>query len=559
VHAAPRAGGERYGEVMTGRLADVLVVGAGPTGLALAAQLAACGVRARLVDRGLDRVRESRALAIQPRTLEVLAGLGVTEELVACGNPAVQLRIHVPGRVLAVPLFDLGLDDTAYPYLLFLSQAETERVLGAYLAAAGVPVERGVELTGLSDTGDAAVATLRHRDGRDEVVPARYVAGCDGAGSAVRGLAGIPFEGSSYPQTFVLADVDADGIEPGAAHVFVSDSGMLFFFPLGRPAPWRLLAMRPPADRTPPGAPVVLDEVQALASTYTGGAVQLHGPVWMTNFRLHHRAAAHYRCGRVFVAGDAAHIHSPAGAQGMNTGIQDAVNLGWKLAQTLRGAAHPALLDTYEAERAPIGKMVLRFSDRAFTIAASTNPIVRFARTRLAPAVIPLALKAGTGRPYAFRTIAQLTISYRHSRLSLDGPSPPRAGPKAGDRLPDASIVQEGQPTRLHRVVAAAGWHLLLCGPPDAWTAQTMTQLRERDTSLLTVHHLTAQNTPGALHDPTGQALRYLGLTARHTAQYLIRPDGHVGYRAGGTDVTGLGRYLGRWLPGSDSSTSLPE
>ena len=544
---------------MTGGLADVLVVGAGPTGLALAAQLAASGVRARLVDRGLDRVHESRALAIQPRSLEVLASLGVTDELVACGNPAVQLRIHVPGRALAVPLFDLGLDDTAYPYLLFLSQAETERVLVEHLAASGVAVERGVELAGLSDTADAAVATLRHRDGHDEVVPACYVAGCDGARSTVRRLAGIPFEGSSYPQTFILADVDADGIEPGAAHVFVADSGMLFFFPLGRPATWRLLAMRPPADRTPPEAPVVLADVQTLASTYTGGTVRLHDPVWMTNFRLHHRAAAHYRSGRVFLAGDAAHIHSPAGAQGMNTGIQDAVNLGWKLAQTLRGVTDPALLDTYEAERAPIGRMVLRFSDRAFTIATSTNPIVRFARTRLAPAVIPLALKAGAGRAYAFRTISQLNIRYRHSRLSLDGPSPPRTGPQAGDRLPDASIVQEGQPTTLHRVVAAAEWHLLLCGPADAWTEQTMTQIREYPTSFVTVHQLTAQNTPGALHDPTGQALRRLGLTAQHTAQYLVRPDGHVGYRAGGTDVTGLARYLGRWLPGSQTSTSQPD
>jgi 2-polyprenyl-6-methoxyphenol hydroxylase-like FAD-dependent oxidoreductase len=539
---------------MTSGPADVLVVGAGPTGLALAAQLAAGGVRARLIDRGLDRVHESRALGVQPRTLEVLAGLGVTDELIACGNPAVQLRIHLRGRVLKMPLFDLGLEDTAYPYLLFLSQAETERVLSGYLAAAGIPVERGVELAGLSHTADAAVATLRHRDGRSEVMPARYVAGCDGAGSTVRRLAGIPFEGGSYPRTFILADVDADGVEPGAAHVFVSDRGMLLFFPLARPATWRLLGMRPPADRTPPDAPVVLDQVQALATTYTGGTVQLHDPVWMTNFRLHHRAAARYRAGRAFLAGDAAHIHSPAGGQGMNTGIQDAVNLGWKLAQTLRGATDPALLDTYEAERAPIGRMVLRFTDRAFTIATSTNPIVRLARTRLAPAVIPLALKARTGRAYAFRTVSELNIRYRDSPLSLDGPNPPRAGPKPGDRLPDAGIVRDGQPTTLHRVVAAPGWHLLLCGPPGAWTAQAITQLQQRHTSLIAVHHLAAQNTPGALHDPTGQALRRLGLTAQHTAQYLVRPDGHVGYRAGGTDVTGLARYLGQWLPGSQTS-----
>jgi 2-polyprenyl-6-methoxyphenol hydroxylase-like FAD-dependent oxidoreductase len=536
---------------MTGGLVDVIVVGAGPTGLTLAAELAAFGVRARLIDRGLDRVHDSRALAIQPRTLEVLAGLGVTDELVVGGNRAVQLRMHVGGRVLAMPMFDLGLDDTAYAFLLFLSQAETERVLGEQLAAAGIAVERGVELAGLGNAADAVTASLRHSDGREEVASARYVAGCDGGHSTVRRLAAIRFEGSSYPQTFVLADTEADGVEPGAAHAFVSETGMLLFFPLGKPATWRLLAMRPPAD-----APVVLDEVQALASSYTGGAVRLHDPVWMTNFRLHHRAATRYRAGRVFLAGDAAHVHSPAGAQGMNTGIQDAVNLGWKLAHTLRGVTNPALLDSYEAERAPIGKMVLRFTDRAFTIATSTTPIARLARTRLAPAVIPLALKARTPRAYAFRTVAQLDIRYRHSRLSVDGPNPPRKGPKAGDRLPDASIVHDGQPSRLHRVLATPGWHLLLCGPPDAWPAQATTQLRQRYPSLLTVHHLTAQNAPGALHDPDGQALRRLGLTARHTAQYLIRPDGHVGYRAGGTDATELARYLGRWLPGSQSSTS---
>jgi hypothetical protein len=387
-------------------------------------------------------------------------------------------------------------------------------------------------------------------------VSARYVAGCDGGHSTARRLAGIRFEGSSYPQTFALADTEADGIEPGAAHVFLSQTGMLFFFPLGEPATWRLLAMRPPADRTPPDAPVVLGDVQELADTCTGGTVRLHDPVWMTNFRLHHRAATRYRTGRVVLAGDAAHVHSPAGAQGMNTGIQDAVNLGWKLAQTLRGVTDPALLDTYEAERAPIGKMVLRFTDRAFTIATSTNPVVRYARTRLAPAVIPLALKPRTARAYAFRTVAQLDIRYRHSRLSLDGPNPPRNGPRAGDRLPDASIAHHGQPSSLHRALAAAGWHLLLCGPPDAWPAQTMTQVRERCPRLVTVHHLTRQHTPGALHDPDGQALRRLGLTAQQAAQYLVRPDGHVGYRTSGTDETELARYLGSWLPRPHTSTS---
>lgn len=537
-------GRDPYGEAVTGGLVDVLVVGAGPTGLTLAVQLAAFGLRSRLIDRSLDRVHESRALAIQPRTLEVLAGLGVSDELVACGNPAVRLRMHVRGRVLTLPLFELGLEDTAYPYLLFLSQAETERILDKHLTAAGVTVERGVELVDLSEDGDTAVAGLRHRDGRTEIVPARYVVGCDGGHSTVRRLAQIPFEGSSYPQSFVLADAEADGIEPDSAHAFLSQRGMLLFFPLGRPTTWRLLAMRPFTDPAPAEAAVALADVQALADMYTGGAVRVHDPVWMTNFRLHHRAAAHYRAGRLFLAGDAAHIHSPAGAQGMNTGIQDAVNLGWKLAHTLRGTANPALLDTYEPERAPVGRMVLRFTDRAFKVATSTNPVVRFARLRVAPAVIPVALKARAGRAYAFRTVSQLAISYRRSPLSVNGPNGLLEGPKAGDRLPDAPIVCDGQSTTIHQTVATPGWHLLLCGPPDAWAAEEVAQLGDGYAEEIAVHRLTAQ------HDPNVLALRRLGLSGMDNAQFLVRPDGHVGYRAGGVDLTALGSYLRRWYPG---------
>lgn len=479
--------------------------------------------------------------------MEVLAGLGVTDQLVAEGNRAVQLRLHARNRALSVPLFDLGLEDTAYPYLLFLSQAATERILEEHLRARGVTVERRVELAELTVEPNGVTCHLRHGDGRLERVAARYVVGCDGAHSTVRRLAHIPFEGGSYPQTFVLADLEADGIEPGAAHVFVSEPGMLFFFPLVRPASWRLLVMRPRTDRTPPEAPVRLEDVETIADAYTGGTVRLHDPVWMTSFRLHHRAATRYRAGRVFLAGDAAHVHSPAGAQGMNTGIQDAVNLGWKLAHTLGGVADPAILDTYEPERAPIGATVLRFTDRAFTIATSTHPILRFARTRLAPNLIPLALKAKTGRGYFFRTVSQLGIRYRHSPLAVEGPDPPRHGPKAGDRLPDAPIVHNGRPSTLHAVVSPPRWHLLVCGPTDTWTG-VAARIGDRSRGLLGVHHLTAQQPAGPLHDPHGAALRRLGLTPRHTAMYLVRPDGHVGYRAGGRQWGGLERYLGHWL-----------
>ncbi|MCO1593939.1 FAD-dependent monooxygenase [Micromonospora sp. RHAY321] len=511
----------------------------------MAGQLAALGVRVRVVDRSLDRVQESRALAIQPRTLEVLASLGVTDEMVAVGNRTVRMCLHARGRARTVPLFDLGLSGTAYPYLLFLSQAETERVLGEHLAAVGLDVERGVELVGLDGAVDGAVATLRHGDGRVERVATRYVVGCDGAHSAVRHLAGIGFEGAAYPQTFVLADLEADGLDTGMAHVFLSERGMLFFFPLGHPATWRLLVMRPPAEVVAPDAPVTVDEVQALADTYTDATVRLRDPVWMTNFRLHHRAASRYRAESVFLAGDAAHIHSPAGAQGMNTGIQDAANLGWKLAQALRGGASSALLDTYGTERAPVGRMVLRFSDRAFTVATSTNPAVRFARTRIAPALIPVVLASRFVRASAFRRVSQLGITYRNSPLSVEGPRRSRTGPRSGDRLPDVPLPGTGHASTLHRLTSTPGWHLLLCGPAAAWHAGDTARLA-RDQ--LTVHRLVAPDATEAASTSAAQALRRLGLDPGAGGLVLVRPDGHIGYRAGGADLTGLIAYLERWL-----------
>jgi 2-polyprenyl-6-methoxyphenol hydroxylase-like FAD-dependent oxidoreductase len=528
-------------------LADVVVVGAGPTGLALAAQLIAHGIRPRIVDRSHDRVHESRALAIQPRTLEVLAGLGVTDELLAEGNRAVQLRLHVREKVIRVQLFDFGLADTEYPYLLFLSQAETERILVEHLDRAGVSVERGVEVTGLRPDGDAVVATLRRDDGGDQSVRARYVVGCDGAHSIVRRAAQIDFEGSSYPQTFVLADLEADGLEPGAAHAFLTETGLLFFFPLGTPATWRVLAMRSPTDPTPPDAPVTLRNVQAIVDASASMPVRLHDPVWMTNFRLHNRGASHYRAGPMFLAGDAAHIHSPAGAQGMNTGIQDAINLGWKLAYVLTGRANPALLDTYEPERAPIGRFVLRYTDRAFSVATSANPFVRIARTRVMPLLLPLAVRVRSGRALAFRTVSQLDVRYRRSPLAVEGEPRLRRGPRAGDRLPDAPIRAGGEPSSLHRATSAAGWHLLLCGPALEWTGVDSAVALGADDSL-NVHRLSAQYGADALHDHTGLALRRLGLNPGDVGQYLVRPDGHIGYRSAGTELDGVENYLRRWI-----------
>jgi len=550
----PKANGasveDTYGVTADGE-SDVLVVGAGPTGLTLAAQVHALGGEVRIVDRQLDRVHESLALAVQPRTLEVLRGLELAQSLVERGNNASQLRMHAGERVVAVRLFDVGLEDTAFPFLLFISQAETEALLNEHLAEQGINVERGVELVEFKSGEEAVVCTLRHRDETIERLHSRYLVGCDGARSSVRHGAGIPFEGGAYPQTFVLADLEVDGdLERDVAHTFLGEAGMLFFFPLARPASWRMAGMRPPGgEDDEERAEPTLVELQAIAHEFTGGRLGLRDPVWRTYFRLHHRHAARYRAGRVFLAGDAAHVHSPAGAQGMNTGIQDAWNLGWKLALVAQGIADEALLDTYESERRPIGRFVLRFTDRAAKFAISRSRLVRLLRTQLAPRVVPLGLRATRARAYFFRTLAQLRINYRGSPAVQEGEPILSRGPKAGDRLPDARIALDGRIGWLQEAVAAPSFHLLLCRPTHGWDADGLAALQERYGNLLAVRRLAREAATGVLHDLDGQAFARLGVN--DAAQYVVRPDGHIGYRSAGTDLRGVDRYLAQWLPGA--------
>lgn len=554
---------------------DVLVVGAGPTGLALCAQLLAHGARVRLVDRGADRAHESRALAIQPRTMEVLAPLGIAAALVAEGNPAVRVAVHLGRRTLVVPLSGTGLG-TPYPFLLFLSQARTEQVLLDHVAGGGVDPEREVELTGLSAGARGVTCRLRGPGGEEQVVRAGYVVGCDGARSTVRDLAGIAFLGERYPQSFVLADVAADGPAPGAAHAYVGRDGMLLMFPIEQPAPWRIVAMR--RAGAPHGAEVTLAEVQALVDAHTSGGVRLHDPVWLSAFGLARRRASRLRAGRVLLAGDAAHVHSPAGAQGMNTGIQDAVNLGWKLALAATGRAVPELLDTYEAERMPVARRVLRMTDRAFSVATSAAPAVRVARVHAAPRLLAVVLRARPVLALGFRVVAQLTISYRGSPLAGDvvrhraraTGGLPRRRLRAGDRLPDVPLVGAG-PATLHEALARPAFHLLLAGRPARPDAalggrdpggdlgdpgdggghldDLAVLVRRGD---LRVLHVVAG--PGAQRPTRAEAdvlvlrdgadLGRLGL-ARPDGALLVRPDGHLAHR--GTSA-GARAWLARWL-----------
>src|SRR5215472_17258013 len=535
---------------------DVLAVGAGPTGLTLAANVHALGASVRIIDRNLDRAHESRALAVQPRTLELLDSLGMAEALVGRGRTSVRLRIRIGRRTVAVPFGDVGVQDSAFPSLLFVSQAETEAVLTDHLAARGIHVERGAQLVSFRMDDDAVACVLDHADGRKEQLRCRFLVGCDGAHSTVRHLAGIPFQGDAYPHTFFLGDLEADGdLEPGAINAFVASDAVAFFFPFGRPTTWQLIAMHQGPARGDSGGATTevkaasLEDLQSVTDLATSGGVRLRDPAWMTLFRLHHRQAAHYKAGRVFLAGDAAHIHSPAGGQGMNTGIQDAWNLAWKLALVVRGVADDRLLESYEAERWPVGRFLLRFTDRAFSVVGSGGPLLPVLGSLLAPWLAPLVLRSRRVRAYGFRFVSQLGIRYRESPIVREGNPAPRRGPRAGDRLPDARIGRAGGSTWLLRAISRPGFRLLLCGPAEAWEPVVLRRLERRYAGLVTMFRLAAEPGRDTLSDPMGEAFSRLG--DRHAAQYLVRPDGHVAFRTEGTDLAGLESYLGQWLPGA--------
>jgi 2-polyprenyl-6-methoxyphenol hydroxylase-like FAD-dependent oxidoreductase len=455
--------------------------------------------------------------------------------------------------------------DTRFPFILFVSQAETESVLAGHLAANGFSVERGVELTTFRAEAETVACTLRHGDGREEQVHARYLIGCDGAHSTVRRTAGIPFEGGEYLEDFVLGDVEINGpIAPDALHSFVGERGFTMSFPLGNPTTWRVIAMAPahPSSAASPNAAsapaLSLDELQSFVDGATGGALRLHDAAWLTHFRLHHRQTAHYRAGRVFLAGDAAHIHSPVGAQGMNTGIQDAWNLGWKLATVLRGVATDALLDTYEAERWPVGRFLLRVTDRVFggfVRMITPGRVVRFAQRHVVPHVLPRVVASPRLRAAAFRFVSELGIRYRKSAAVVEGHPRLARGPRAGDRLPDLAVQAAGTPTSLHRLVDARALDLLLCGATRRWDACAIRDVTARLGDAIRVRHLGPDGADPAVgdgHVVDTHVLHTLGVDDRAaTAQYLVRPDGYIAFRCAGDDLTALDTYLRRWYPGA--------
>jgi len=519
---------------------QILVVGAGPTGLMLALELAAAGVAVRIIDSRPEPSDKSRALVVHARTLELLDRHRLAQPLIELGRTTLKVRIQGGAREFPLVLSDIGAEDTAFPFLLFVSQVETERVLEQALNAHGVQVERGVTLTSVTRIPDGALASLRVNEALEQGTY-RYVVGCDGAHSTVRKGAGLSFEGGAYEQQFVLADVDVQWNEPlDELRFFLGREGLMVFFPMKRPGHYRIITTGDAL--TSMSVAPSLEILQQKARRMTGRALDMSHPVWISLFRLHHRGVDRYRSGPLFVAGDAAHIHSPAGGQGMNTGIQDAVNLGWKLAEVVRGRAPDSFLDSYHDERWPVGQRLLQFTDRVFSVGSSRRWPIAQLRDFVFPRLAPRVLSSRSRRQRAFRFVSQLGIRYRQSSIVreelLDADDEFRAGPRAGDRAPDAKVISAGGEVNLLSRMRAVRHHLLAFGilerpkVPDDW-------------EVIPVLGTRVDGQPGSTCiDPSGEVFRRYGV--KQEALVLVRPDGYIAFRSNGKDVRLLQRYLAR-------------
>jgi 2-polyprenyl-6-methoxyphenol hydroxylase-like FAD-dependent oxidoreductase len=563
---------------------DVLVVGAGPTGMVLAAELIRRGVHVQVIDRASTYPTSTRGHALQPRTLEVLDLMGIAPQMLAVGTTTLVTTFYRDGS----PILDLDSSigprpDAPYRSILVTRQPRIEAVLRDHLRNHGGTIEQGRTLTRIEQDGDGVTATVTDPGGgAPGTVRAAHLVGCDGGHSTVRGLLGVPFEGQTAPEHFALFDAELDwdlDPAPDRVHWFLHDDGMLMASTFGNGPSWNVFAQLPPAPQgqTPPAAtPELLARLITERTGRTGTGVRAVS--WTSNYTINRRIAGRYRCDRVFLAGDAAHVHSPAGGQGMNTGIQDAFNLGWKLALTVQHRACDALLDTYPQERAPIARALLDSTSDHDSILFSHNIFSTFAREHLAG---PL-LRRPAVREAVFGRLAQLDVNYRGSSLSCgapagepDGPSVPgvrledwlafQSGPQPGDRAPDAPIdrADTGKPSTLFEQFRSGRFTLLLFTGPEIAQMDRMhgigAEVSAQFPDLVTVRVVAPGSDQVAGRHATGSGNLLIDAdgSARHTyaahrpTTYLIRPDGHVAHRSQTPDAGRIRAYLAAVLTGS--------
>jgi len=469
-----------------------------------------------MIDKSDELGTTSRALAVQARTLELYRQLDLADAVVEHGHKVPAVNLWVTGeRATRLPFETIGSDLTPYAFLQIFPQDQHERLLIERLEALGVSVERRTELVGFTDEGDHVTARLRGPEGREDTCEASYIAGCDGVRSLVRETIGTGFPGGTYRQVFYAADVEAAGPAlDGELHVDLDEADFLAVFPLAGDGRARLIGTVRD-ERADRADTLKFEDVSDRAIDHL--KVQVDRVNWFSTYHVHHRVTENFRKGRAFLLGDAAHIHSPAGGQGMNTGIGDAINLAWKLAAVVAGRAPHKLLDSYEAERIGFARRLVVTTDRVFSFATAEGRVADILRTRVAPILIPKVMQFEMAREYLFRTVSQITLNYRGSPLSRGAAGHVRGG----DRLPWVSVEgQDNFPTP-----AGMSWQIHVYGTAGAelaaWCASHEVPL-----------HVFAWRSE---HEAAGLA---------RDAIYLLRPDTYVAL----ADASGAADVLDRYF-----------
>jgi 2-polyprenyl-6-methoxyphenol hydroxylase-like FAD-dependent oxidoreductase len=518
----------------------ILIVGAGPTGLTAALELSRLGIPVRLIDKNNGPATTSRAIGIQARTLELMAQRGLADEIVSLGNKATGGSVYGGGK--RVFRLDFSHVESRFNYILFLSQTQTERILRDAAAKHGVIPEWSTQLVGvaqdaLSHDPSPVRAVLSRADGRLEQVSTPWLISAEGAHSTIRATLDLAFDGKTFDQQYALGDLHADAdLADTDFHIFSSEHGFMAMFPLGGDH-FRLIASHPLSGPQNGNAPS-LPELQEIYDQRASIPARFRNLAWSSWFRINSRMVRQLKVGRLFLGGDAAHIHSPAGGQGMNTGIQDMINLAWKLAFVMRGKAPMALLDSFEQDRLPVMRDVLAKTENLTGLIGAESHIARTLFNHVAPwlASTSLVQETGTNR------MAQVSLDYRDSPLSSNHPH--EGALRAGDRVPDVAVRQRRDGSwasaRLQSLLDPSDFVLLLASDGVAPPHPTLGAELDRAGMPVPVIEVAA---------PTGEEgtafRRELGVDN----VFLVRPDGYVAVAAGTLSAgAALDRFVRDWL-----------
>jgi 2-polyprenyl-6-methoxyphenol hydroxylase-like FAD-dependent oxidoreductase len=507
---------------------DVVIVGAGPTGLALACQFVRYGIDFVIVDQQEGITPYSKALGVHARTLEIYEQLGLAQSAVEQGAIASKARLLTGGEVRAeVNLSNLGTDLTAYPYVLFLEQSKNEQLLYDYLKRNGKTVYWQTELVSFSQTKETVTVQVRTVDDTSQRIEAKYLVGCDGPKSPVRHTLELGFAGSTFERMFYVADAQIDWHLPhDAVQVCLLKNSLLVFFPLQGENRYRIVGTFPEEFSKDEGE-VLYAEIEQRIQEEAELELDILNVEWFSTYKVHSRHVSQFSKGRCFLAGDAAHIHSPVGAQGMNTGIQDGYNLAWKLALVLNGKANETILETYNQERLENARRLLQTTDRAFQVAAGSNRLFAFLRTTVLPFIFPSIIRLDPVKKFLFPLLSQIGIHYRHSALSQHA-ADESFKVKAGDRMPYFRVAGQS----IYDALRQPKFHWLIFSNTSSDVQALKTELERWDTEFVDFNIIPL--------DP--QVTK--AFDTNQTFSVLLRPDNYIALISTEISLTPIKTYF---------------